>query len=314
MQDFESRNPSSNKLKDIFSHDELKKLHKKSRLRAIEGIARAWIPVFAVFYIQSFLSGTWFWIFAPIGIFVVASRQHAMAGLTHEAVHNNFFKSKAWNDFVGRFLCAFPIFVSFSKYKKVHMEHHRHLYTDKDPDVPIYMRYPVLKKKLVEILRKDFFGKSIIQNLNYLAELPSFLRVKERVQLEYKSDKAAFYLFHAAVIATALFCEKFGIYVLFWIVPYCTLLQVFLRIRAALEHGAVSSTENPLQNTRTVTDSAFVLSFMAPLGLNYHLEHHLYPAVPWYQLHKLHACIESKAKAKVNFEESYLSGINRLIR
>ena len=47
---------------------------------------------------------------------------------------------------------------------------------------------------------------------------------------------------------------------------------------------------HPLIQTRTVTSNAFVSFFMC--NLNYHLEHHLFPAMPWYHLPRLHRLLQ----------------------
>ena len=49
---------------------------------------------------------------------------------------------------------------------------------------------------------------------------------------------------------------------------------------------------HPLLQTRTVT-STKLLSFLN-VNLNYHLEHHLFPAVPWYNLPKVHTLLQEE--------------------
>lgn len=77
------------------------------------------------------------------------------------------------------------------------------------------------------------------------------------------------------------------IYVLYWVVPFVTWFQFINRIRTIAEHNAVK--KNALIGTRTTIatwfDKLFIVGFNHP---NYHIEHHLYPSVPFYNLPKLH--------------------------
>ncbi len=79
---------------------------------------------------------------------------------------------------------------------------------------------------------------------------------------------------------------------LYWLVPYCTLMQVFFRIRGAIEHGNVPDPDNAYQRTRTYFMSAALRFFFAPKQVGYHLEHHLYPSIPFYRLPRIHAVLK----------------------
>jgi fatty acid desaturase len=62
---------------------------------------------------------------------------------------------------------------------------------------------------------------------------------------------------------------------------------------------------HPLTQTRTVTSNR-VLSFFN-LNLNYHIEHHLFPSMPWYNLPKLHALLQDEYReAGSSIYRSYL--------
>jgi fatty acid desaturase len=77
-------------------------------------------------------------------------------------------------------------------------------------------------------------------------------------------------------------------FVLLWVTPLVTLLQAILRLRALFEHGAVSDTRDTRRAARTNLVSAPVQLLLFPFDMNYHIEHHLYPAVPHYRLAACH--------------------------
>jgi fatty acid desaturase len=89
------------------------------------------------------------------------------------------------------------------------------------------------------------------------------------------------------------------VYLALWTLPLLTTLQPILRLRAICEHGAVSDLTSPLTAARTNRTWGHVGNwvgrfFLFPHHVNYHLEHHLYPAVPHYNLPRLHRLLEEK--------------------
>jgi len=59
-------------------------------------------------------------------------------------------------------------------------------------------------------------------------------------------------------------------------------------LRAILEHGAVVDTSSPLTAARTNLAGPLLRWVLFPHHVNYHIEHHLFPAVPHYHLPRLH--------------------------
>jgi fatty acid desaturase len=60
-------------------------------------------------------------------------------------------------------------------------------------------------------------------------------------------------------------------------------------VRSIAEHFAIHGEAGELGQTRTVLVSWFDRLFIMGKNGNYHLEHHLYPSVPFYRLPELHA-------------------------
>ena len=84
-----------------------------------------------------------------------------------------------------------------------------------------------------------------------------------------------------------------------WLLPLLTVLQPILRLRAIFEHGAVDDLSSPLTAARTNRSggraiNALGRALLFPHHVNYHLEHHLYPAVPHYHLPRLHRLLVDK--------------------
>ena len=73
-----------------------------------------------------------------------------------------------------------------------------------------------------------------------------------------------------------------------WILPLATVVQAILRLRAIAEHGATIDFSSPLTAARTNLASPLIEWLLFPHRVNYHIEHHLYAAVPHYHLPELH--------------------------
>jgi fatty acid desaturase len=76
-------------------------------------------------------------------------------------------------------------------------------------------------------------------------------------------------------------------YLVLWMVPMLTWLKVVLRMRTIAEHYALDY-GHMFRQTRTTYANLLERIFVAPHNIGYHLDHHLYPSVPFYNLRALH--------------------------
>ena len=105
----------------------------------------------------------------------------------------------------------------------------------------------------------------------------------------------------------AAFATGYGLqYLVLWVLPALTGLQAILRLRAILEHVAVRDLSSPLTAARTNLAPAPVRWLLFPHHVNYHIEHHLYPAIPHYNLPEAHRLLR-EAGALDNSEVASVS-------
>jgi fatty acid desaturase len=261
-----------------------------------------------------------------VAVAVVASRQHALMVLTHEGIHKRLSRTSGLNDGLARYVAAFPVFISLAKWRFIHLYHHQFTQTANDPDRAIYARYPLGSRKFFRLLLRDVCGMNVLTTLKYFIDLPlvtpefnrRFLGDSRAVQYQQIADMRAFAVFWLVVLTGGLifggsrFVFLFGLY---WLVPYCTFTQVFFRIRGAIEHGNVPDPQNPYRQTRTYFLHPAVGFFFAPKGVNYHLEHHLYPSVPFFHLPRLHAELRRTVyPVEAAYCETFSASLRRLVR
>ena len=70
-----------------------------------------------------------------LGVMLIGSRQLGLAILMHDAAHGLLFADRRLNDWIGSWLCAFPVFTSLALYRPYHLQHHRFTQQAQDPDL-----------------------------------------------------------------------------------------------------------------------------------------------------------------------------------
>ncbi len=264
--------------------------------------ARAWYGAFETVAILAIAIGaavTWWtpWVVIP-AIIVITGRQQACFVLAHDAAHYRMFESRALNDFVGR-LFATPVGISMCTYRVIHRLHHNHLYEDRDPDTPLHGGYPRGRAYLAKKLAKDLLGLTAHKTYAYFFGAPAInddaAQAKRPLddtspvlRKAARSDRWIVAGFQLAAPIVA-FWAGYGIeYLVLWVLPLVTTLQALLRFRAICEHGAVTDFSSPLTAARTNYVPDLLRWWMFPHHVNYHVEHHLYPSIPHYNLPACH--------------------------
>ena len=258
-----------------------------------------------------------FWWATIIAIVLIAPLQHALFILAHEAAHYRLHPNRVINDWLGRFI-GMTGGVSMCSYRVIHRLHHNYLYKPQDPDIALHGGYPRGKKYLIKKLLKDLTGQTAFKNYAYFFGNPAInldTKVTQRplddtapsLRRAALEDRWFVVAFHV-LMPIAMFALGWGwYYVVFWLIPLLTLLQAILRLRAICEHGAVTDFSSPLTAARTNIANAWQRFFIFPHHVNYHLAHHLYPAVPHYNLPRLHALLQregilARAEVRTFFE------------
>ena len=308
---------------------EIKRLSRTNTLTSVYHIVEVWGVIAAAIYTTAVLvppsSGVLGSVVYLGMVAVIAARQHALMVLTHDGIHKRLSRSVWINDGLARVVAAFPVFISLAKWRFIHLYHHQYTHTADDPDRAIYARYPLAQPKLCRLLLRDVCGLNVISTLKYFIDLPfltadfnrRFLGEVREQQYGHVSDMKAFGVFWSLVLIGGGYVGGlpfFLAFLLYWLVPYCTLTQVFFRIRGAIEHGNVPDPDNPYQQTRTYFLHPVFAFFFAPKQVNYHLEHHLYPSVPFFQLPQLHQTLRRRVyPAEHAYCERFTEGVRRLV-
>ena len=120
----------------------------------------------------------------------------------------------------------------------------------------------------------------------YLVRVPCVALVEgsSRERMRIVVEYCLILLALASIVSLAWHNGRLGLIVHLWLIPL--MVAAFLgNVRGWAEHTGTRP-GHPLTETRTVTSNR-LLSFLN-INLNYHLEHHLFPGIPWYNLPKVH--------------------------
>ncbi|HEX7134221.1 MAG TPA: fatty acid desaturase family protein [Iamia sp.] len=279
--------PPSDLLPDVLPTDRLGVTGKaipeiRAELRRIP-VARNVLAIGSVYAQSVGLIALAAWIGHPVAYvvaFVWMGRTHAaFAALSHEAAHRLLFPNKRVNDWVGRWVVGYPGFVSTDLYRRGHMAHHKEEFGPYEPDMNLYVGYPVSRASMRRKLTRDALGKSGWKNLRSLvrgARMKGFGKHARRILY-----------FQAAFLLVATLFGRPELFLL-WFVPWMTEWRVINRLRAIAEHGGMEHSKDRRRTTHSVRQHALARFFLVPYNIGWHLAHHVDMGVPWRNLPQMH--------------------------
>ncbi len=240
------------------------------------------------------------WLLLPVqGVLIIF-----LFTLEHEATHKTPFASARLNEVVGH-LCGFLLLLPFQWFRYFHLAHHKWTnIAGKDPELA-FDKPSNLRAWLWHVSGLPYWiaqGQLVFQlamgraNGDYLptSALPRIVAEARFMTVGY------------GLVLVSLTVSP----VLFWV----WLLPVFigqpaLRLYLLAEHGDCPQVANMFENTRTTFTSALMrfLSWNMP----YHVEHHVFPNVPFHQLPQLHQLIKAELRETADgyaaFTKAYLA-------
>jgi fatty acid desaturase len=260
--------------------------------------------IFAALYVSS-AAGAIVWASpwaAPL-YFVAAASLHGISLFTHEAVHGVLSRRRAVNHALGA-LCALPVLQNFAAYRVLHLRHHAHLGVEGDPDH--YENY-TRRRGLVYAMH---WGRLLLGYPAYITAIPvlGFRQGTARDRLFVTAEVAA--LVAVAALAVAFVPGRWLLHG--WLLPMA-LVNTLVNIRGMSQHTLLANASDVVRGTRTILGTPVSRFFMC--NENFHLEHHLYPGVPWYHLPRLHAALRDElARSEAPYIPTYLRFVADFVR
>lgn len=207
--------------------------------------------------------------------------------LLHEVVHNTVFQSattsRKWNPLLG-YLYAIPSGISSSQFTRWHLDHHAELgSTDDDPK-----RFHLSPKRNHRWIKLRYFTPALFF-IYFRAAAAETATYPEKLQRSIRRERQWTILFHLVVASVAAYFGGWGILLRAYVVPVFFVFPIAFALNRIGQHYNIKP-EDPAQWSTLVKSSPWWNFWF--LNSNFHLEHHYFPGVPFYNLKKLHELLQ----------------------
>jgi fatty acid desaturase len=225
-----------------------------------------------------------------VALVLIGTRQLGCAVLMHEASHRSLLSGRRSNDWVGNWLCAYPVWSDIYPYRPYHLKHHARTGTELDPDLGLTTPFPVSKSSLRRKIIRDLTGQTGVKIAR-----ASWARTFGRAKREPVARDAAIGFAVTNLILFGIVSALWhpALYLL-WVGAWLTTNQFVTRVRAIAEHALTPDAPEPFGRTRTTLARWWERLLIAPNRVNFHMEHHLLITVPHYNLPEMHALLHSR--------------------
>lgn len=261
---------------------EIKKLYVYDNWHAVFALLLDYSLIIFAIYIYHFS-----YYLLPISLLIIGSRQRALATILHEASHSALTKNKKIGKFLGTYFSGYLIFQSWDSYYISHVKnHHPKLGSNEDPDYQYYLATGIFQEQTKtqffwKFLFSHFLCLKILESLKYLL-LNRLIISTSKVEL-VKIGIVQIILF--TIMSRFIGAEG---YFLFWLLPYLTTFQMITWFELSEHYPMIKNAEINLASSRNRFSHPIEQFFTGMHAENYHLIHHLFPAIPFWNLKKAH--------------------------
>jgi fatty acid desaturase len=266
------------RLNAAIPHDVLKALHKKSPALHVAIAVRQFALLAAASAAAWIFPQPWIWIPATL---VSGWTIFNFTVLLHEAVHHAIFNGPhPRGDRLFGILYAVPSGISALQFTRWHLTHHAEL-GDAEADPKRHYLSPKINKPWFKLLYFTpalfpiYFRAARKENASYPPEL----------QKRIGRERNATILFHVAVMAALFALGGLGVLGRVYLVPVFLVFPIAFALNRLGQHYAIDPSD-PAKWGSILKPSRFWDFWF--LYSAYHLEHHYFTGVPFYNLRRLH--------------------------
>lgn len=270
--------------------DDVRRLSTVNNWHSIWVIASTWAIILGAATLAVW-SGRW-WVYVLAAI-VIGSRQQALGVLVHDATHYLLFTNRRLNDLVSDVFLAFPVGMSTTLYRRTHWEHHRYTNTEHDPDWVLQQadedfRFPKSIREAVALLARSVSGLNLHRMAKVVKQWSPGAHLFDPLSKDFPLANRILFVVVGIAIYSVLIVTGWWLPAIFlYALPALTVFHALNRLRVTAEHIVTPGTHE-LNASRTVVATPLERWLIAPCGVHYHLEHHLFPSVPCHRLAELH--------------------------
>ncbi len=300
---------------------QISKLHKLDNWHGILQVAEDWVWITV-----AIASSIWTWQHFPLilaipvyclAVLIIGARQRGLRVNNHQGTHNALAKNKYLNYFLAAVLGSWLVLESFSGYAHTHNSkqngHHPNLGTDKDVDHQAVVQQGLYDENRTPEQVKLYLLSLPLQTPNYVLFL-----LKNRIwnSEENKTERITRLLYFSALVGC---CTYFGwgqYFLIYWLVPLFTTSNWLGAFVQLAEHYPLITKSNPVDIyvSRNRLLSPLWNLFVGTHGEGFHLIHHFYPTLPFWNMKKAHFILmQDEVYASLHQEKGIVNLVNQII-
>jgi fatty acid desaturase len=275
----------------------LRGMMRRSTARAFLAIVGDWGVIFLAAALCEAFPSPWTYTLAVV---VIARQMNALFELHHHAMHNNLFPQKPWNRRLQAFY-SLPLWTTVESDLADHLAHHRTFNTAEKDYLTWGTGYGLDPARRHDRRYMTWFLwlRPFLGPLQ-LSDLKEFLTAERWRDPAWRRPVL---LFWAGAVAALAAAGRLDLLVWYWLVPRLTLFPVLFFWDDMLGHYNC-----PRTGTREMRGLWFRL--FSAHGTNFHNVHHLYPAVPWFNIEKATRLVVDETG--VDIARGFVDGMRQL--
>ncbi len=298
---------------ELFSREEIQMLTARSDVYGVWAVASTWAVIGGTLAGVGIL-----WPYMPwfgkiliciFALIILGGRQLALGIITHDAAHGTLFKTKWMNDHLVDWLCARPVWNNLHHYRPYHLKHHAKTSTPDDPDLILVAGLPTTRASIMRKFARDIVGITglkfvvgrFLMDMGFMEWsvtsevkwLPQTGRQWWDYPVTFIRNSGRSILMNGLLFSVLWAAGAPALYGL-WLLAYITPFPLFIRIRSMAEHADRETSSDVLKNTRTTKAGFIARALVAPINVNFHIEHHLMASVPYFRLPKMHRMLRER--------------------
>lgn len=215
----------------------------------------------------------------------------------HECSHGTAFATASYNRF-GALLTGVLFGSSWLAYRRFHFLHHQHTQDPQnDPEI-------APNPRALSLWPENFSGwLRMLSGFQFLAGKVSLLSNCWRLGNELEQGQRRQSQLASVFWLSVFLCAVFGVGLAIVLSVAFLLSHVTLGLWLSAEHTGCAESGSIFERTRSVVSNRLVRFYL--WNMNYHSEHHAWPAVPWHQLPHLHQLVSHSVGAQASYTRLY---------
>lgn len=277
----------------LLTPERVRELSAPQPWRAVRDALLCWLLIVAAWSIAVW-DGRW-WV-AALAAVVVGTRYYGLFIIGHDGLHRRIFPQRASNDLFNDVVILGPIGAITRLNNRNHLAHHQYLGTDDDPDR--FKHACFNKTERIELLAFLTGVQSVFRAAYHVFVLrgrkPTLAPDPEGVDAPLPSGRRDGYTlrdfaillgWQVALIGGLTWAFGWWGWPLMWLAPVYLFTYCADLFRSFVEHSHPEA-DAKADHHRLITfeSSALERWFVAPMNMNYHVAHHLWVGIPYYNL------------------------------